>query len=90
MKGEYLLRGHLFALEEVDSPSTMVARFSIQLELLQIKTNMVLWTQSYSHDQPVPDKKIDAVVEAMRQDVVAGIEQLTVGLGQYFSNHPQK
>ena len=85
-RGDYILRGHLYALEEVDSPS-IAARFSLELELFQPKTGTVVWSQSYTHDEPVGRKTVPAVVEALRQDVVAGIGQLTTSLGAYLSSH---
>jgi ABC-type uncharacterized transport system auxiliary subunit len=87
MRGEYLVRGHLYALEEIDTPS-LVARFSIAMEMLQIKTNTVVWRQSYTHDEPVAEKKMDAIVEAMRRDVDSGLDELTNGIDQYFASHP--
>lgn len=83
-KGDYILRGHLYSLEEVDSPS-LVARFSLALELFQPKTGNVVWSQSYSHDEPVNKKTVSAIVEALRQDVLAGIDQLTNSLDSYVS-----
>lgn len=83
-KGDYILRGHLYSLEEVDSPS-LVARFSLSLDLFQPKTGNVVWSQSYSHDEPVNKKTVSAVVEALRQDVLAGLDQLTNSLDAYIS-----
>lgn len=84
-RGDYILRGHLYALEEVDSPS-IVARFSLELELFQAKTGMVVWNQSYNHDEPVGQKTVPAFVEALRQDVLAGLDQLTTSLDSYVSS----
>ena len=84
-KGDYILRGHLYALEEVDAP-TLTARFSLELELFQPKTGLVVWSQSYSHDEPVREKTVPAIVEALRQNVLAGLGQLTASLDAYVSN----
>jgi len=86
-RGNYILRGHLDALYEVDKP-TLMARFSLELELFDLKTGMTVWTQSYSHDEPVSGKTVSDVVEAMDKDVRDGIQQLTAGIGQYFASHP--
>lgn len=83
-RGDYILRGHLYSLEEVDSPS-LVARFSLSLELFQPTTGNVVWSQSYNHDEPVNKKTVSAVVEALRQDVLAGLDQLTSSLDAYIS-----
>jgi len=85
-RGDYILRGHLNSLEEVDSPA-ITARFSLELELFQPKTGLVVWSQSYSHDDPVSRKTVQAVVEALRQDVLGGLDQLTQSLDSYLSNH---
>lgn len=84
-RGDYILRGHLYSLEEVDSP-LIVARFSLELELFQPKTGAVVWSQSYNHDEPVGRKTVPAVVDALRQDVLAGIGQLTASLDAYLSS----
>jgi ABC-type uncharacterized transport system auxiliary subunit len=85
--GDYILRGHLSALKEVDSPA-LVARFELELELFQPKTGTTVWYQSYLHDEPVSKKAVSDVVEALQRNVQAGIQQLTAGLAQYFASHP--
>jgi ABC-type uncharacterized transport system auxiliary subunit len=86
-RGDYLLRGHLTSLNEVDDPSGIKARFNIQLELFDQKSGSVVWTGSYSHDEPVGKKMVTAVVESLQKSVNEGIEQLSVSLAQYFSSH---
>jgi ABC-type uncharacterized transport system auxiliary subunit len=81
------LRGHLTSLNEVDDPSGIKARFNIQLELFDQKSGSVVWTGSYSHDEPVEKKTVTAVVESLQKSVNEGIEQLTACLAQYFSSH---
>lgn len=85
VKGDYILRGHLYALEEVDAPA-LTARFSLELELFQPKTGTVVWSQSYNHDEPVSQKTVLAVVEALRQNVLTGLDQLTASLDSYVSS----
>jgi len=85
-KGDYVLRGHLYSLEEVDSPS-ITARFSIELELFQPKTGMVVWNQSYNQDERVNQKNVTAVVEALHREVVTGFNQLMTSLDTYLASH---
>jgi ABC-type uncharacterized transport system auxiliary subunit len=85
-RGDYLLRGHLSSLNEVDDPAGVKARFNVQLELFDQKSGSVVWTGSYSHDEPVEKKSVTAVVESLQKNVNGGIEQLTAGLAQYFSS----
>ena len=93
-RGDYILRGHLVSLEEVDEPS-LAARFAINLELFYPKTGTTVWSQSYSHDEPVTSgngkkKKVAVadVVDALNRNVQQGLTQLTASLGQYFADHP--
>lgn len=88
-KGDYIVRGHLYALEEIDSPS-LAARFSLELELFQPSSGRVVWTQSYSHDEPVSQKSVASVVQALHQEVLAGIGQLTNGLSAYVASVSQR
>lgn len=88
VRGNYILRGHLNSMYEVDKP--LVARFSLELELFDSKSGMTVWTSTYSHDEPVSGKSVADVIEAMDKNVHAGIEQLTGGIAQYFADHPPK
>ena len=84
-RGDYVLRGRLSAFNEVDTPQ-VAARFSIELELFERKSGTVVWTQPYSHDEPVSTKNVPAVVEALQTNVRTGLQQLTSSLSQYFAS----
>jgi ABC-type uncharacterized transport system auxiliary subunit len=86
LRGDYLVRAHLNALDEIDKPQLM-ARFSLQIELYDPKTAAIVWSDSYSHDQPVSGKKVPDVVAALDQNVKTGLSQLASNLGQYFASH---
>lgn len=87
VRGDYVVRGHLYAMDDVQSPG-LTARFSLQLELFDPKTGATLWSSSYTHDEPVSGKTVADVVEAQDRNVRAGLTQLTSELGQYFASHP--
>jgi cholesterol transport system auxiliary component len=87
IRGEYILRGQLNSLAEVDKPE-IAARFSIRLDLFDPRTGSVVWTDSYSRDEPVNGKAVANVVEALDQNVHSGLQQLAGSLGQYFMSHP--
>lgn len=87
-RGNYVARGRLISLEEMDGPSGVVARFAMELELFDPKTGTVVWSQTYSHDDPVQNKTVNDVVEALQRNAETGLGQLVAGLGQYFSSHP--
>ena len=86
VRGDYIVRGNLQALDEVEEPA-LSARFSFQIELFDPKTSATVWSDSYAHDEPVNGKKVSDVVEALDRNVSAGLAQLTSHLGQYFAAH---
>ncbi|MGA7556657.1 MAG: hypothetical protein WBW54_23150, partial [Candidatus Acidiferrales bacterium] len=81
------VRGHLIAMYGVDKPD-LVARFTLELELFQPSTRAIVWTQTYTHDEPVQAKTVASIVEAMDRNVRAGLGQLSSGISQYFQSHP--
>jgi ABC-type uncharacterized transport system auxiliary subunit len=87
LRGEYIVRGRLNALDEVNKPE-MAARFSIDLELFDPRSGATVWTDSYSADEPVTGKMVPDVVEALDRNVRSGMQHLSANLGQYFVDHP--
>jgi ABC-type uncharacterized transport system auxiliary subunit len=85
--GDYIVRTNLDAFYEVDEPQ-LVARFAIRVELFDPKKGETVWSSPYSHDEPVKGRSVPEVIEAMDRNVRAGMQQLTAGLSQYFTDHP--
>ena len=85
LQSDYILRAHLDALDEVDKPQ-LAARFSIQMELYDPKMSAALWTDSYTHDEPVNGKKVLDVIEAFDRNVKTGMGQLGGSLSQYLAS----
>ncbi len=88
-RGDFILRGRLFHLEEVSGPP-LLARVAFEIELYDVKNGTTVWSQYYSHDEPVSAKEVPAVVEALTRNVQAGLQQVIAGLDQYFASHPPK
>ncbi len=90
VRGDYVVRGHLYALDEVETPS-LAARFTFQLELFDPKTATIVWSDSYTHDEPVggneKKKNVADVVEALDKNVNAGLSQLTAKMADFIGNH---
>ena len=86
-RGDYILRGQLFSLYGVDTPN-LVARFSMEIDLFDSQ----VWRNDL--ERQVLARRTCArqtggeVVEAMDRDVLAGMNQFTANLGQYFAAHP--
>ena len=89
VRGDYIVRGQLFALDEVQSPG-LAGRFSFQLELYDPKAGVTVWSAAYTHDEPVNGKKVSDVVEALDRNVRTGLNQLTGELAQYLASHPRE
>ncbi|MGH9684976.1 MAG: ABC-type transport auxiliary lipoprotein family protein [Candidatus Acidiferrales bacterium] len=88
-RGDYIVRSRLSALYEVDKPE-LVARFSLQLELFDPAARATVWSDSYTHDEPVQGKSVADVVEALNRNVDTGMKYLTAGISQYFATHPHQ
>ena len=86
-RGDFLLRSQLYSLYEVDQPQ-VAGRFSMQIELFDSKSGATVWSDTYSHDEPVQGKAVGDVVEAINRNVRAGMQQFAMHLGQYFAAHP--
>lgn len=85
--GDYLLHGRLYDFKEV-SGSSDVARVTMELELRNIKTATTVWTHFYSHDEPISEKNVDAIVAALDKNVQQGVAECRASLDQYFAAHP--
>lgn len=86
--GDYIVRGKIFSLCEVDKPQ-LVARFSARIDLYETKTHTLVWSSSiYSHDEPVTGGTVADVVEALNTNVSLGLHQFATELGEYFAAHP--
>jgi ABC-type uncharacterized transport system auxiliary subunit len=88
VRGDYILRGHLYDFREIDQ-TTLVGRVTLEMELDDARTGATVWTHFYTHDERVAGKELPAVVEALDHDVQQGIAELRASLDQYFAAHPE-
>lgn len=86
LRADYIVRGRLFSLYEVDKPQ-LAARFSAQLDLFDSKTGMTVWSDTYTHDEPVSGKSVADVVEGLDKVVRIGVQQLTMNMSEYIGAH---
>jgi len=85
-QGEFVLQGRLYDFEEVDAGST-AALVTMEFELLDRKTDKIVWTHFYSNSEPVQGKEISDVVSALDHNLVRGLTEVAFGLDVYFSAH---
>ena len=92
VRGDYILRGHIYSISEVDNfekgkKTDVTARVSLQLELYDPSARAIVWSDSYTHDEPVNGKTVQDVVLALDRNISSGVHELAQSLGQYFANH---
>jgi len=83
-RGDYVLRGRLYDFREITG-NGVAARVAFEFELRDSKTGNVVWSRYYSHDEPVNEKDVTAVVAAIDRNVQSGLREVTGGLEQFFS-----
>jgi ABC-type uncharacterized transport system auxiliary subunit len=87
--GDFLLQGNLYDFKEL-SGSTLTARLNMELELRETRTGAILWTHSYSHDEPVSGKDVSAVVAALDQNAQRCVSEAAASLNEYFTAHAKR
>jgi ABC-type uncharacterized transport system auxiliary subunit len=83
--GDYLVRGKLYELEEIDNPGIRT-RVSLRLELLDRKTGLVVWNRNYDRDEPVEGKTIHEVVLSLERNLQQVITDAASGIDAFLSN----
>ena len=83
-RGDYVLRGRLYDFQEITG-NGVAARVAFEFELRDAKTGVTVWSRSYSHDEPVSNKDVTAVVAALNRNVQGGLTEILGALEQYFS-----
>ncbi len=87
--GDFLLQGNLYDFKEL-SGSTLTARLNMELELRETRTGAIVWTHSYSHDEPVSGKDVSAVVAALDQNAQRCVSEAAASLNEYFTAHANR
>ncbi|HWY58562.1 MAG TPA: ABC-type transport auxiliary lipoprotein family protein [Terriglobales bacterium] len=83
-EGQFVLRGRLYAFEEVDSGS-IDGLVSMEFELYDRKSGKIVWSHFYSNNEAVEGKKISEVVTALDLNLDRGLNEVAAGLGKFFS-----
>src|SRR5216684_3348926 len=66
--GDYLLRGKLYEFGEVDNAS-ILTRISLQVELVDKKTNRNVWDRLVEREEPVGGKRVADVVQSLDRNL---------------------
>ncbi len=82
-KADYILRGRLERLEEVDYGGPVRATVEIALELVDAGTARVVWSGTASKTEEVPQSEVRSVVSKMREAAEQSIKQLSSELDRH-------
>ena len=85
---DYILRGNIENLEEVDSTDTVVGRVVLTAELVDAKTRAVVWSGRGSHEALVEPRSIEGIVRVLNEGVHQSSDQLLRGLTAWFQQRP--
>ena len=85
----YLIRGRLLQFEEVDGGG-ISGQVTMEFELYDRRAGKLLWSHFYSQTEPVENKEITSVVQAIDRNLERGLKEVVAGLGQYFAANPPK
>jgi len=87
VEGDYSLRGKLIEFSEVDT-NGIATRVSLDLELRDVKTGQLVWTQAFTHDDPVQAKTVADVVASLDRNLQVVLGNASADLGTYVAAHP--
>jgi ABC-type uncharacterized transport system auxiliary subunit len=83
--GDFVLQGNLYDFKEVVRQHAR-GPLNLELELREMKTGAIVWTHSYSHDEPVKGKDVSAVVAALDQNAQRCVSEAEASLNEYFAS----
>lgn len=82
-KGDYILRGNIERLEEVDYDPPVSAAVEISLQLIDGKSAKVVWSGSASRTGPVTGGDVRSVVSGLSQAAERSIDELAGKLDSF-------
>jgi ABC-type uncharacterized transport system auxiliary subunit len=82
--GDYLLRGRLYEFAEVDGPG-IGTKISLHLELIDAKTNRIIWDHHFERQEPANGKTIDAVVESMDRNLQQVVQAAAAEIDRFLA-----
>jgi len=87
--GDYAVRGKLLEFSELDG-NGITTRVSLDLELREVKTGRLVWTELFTHDDPVQAKKVSDVVQSLDRNLQVVLGDAASSIGSYVAAHAPK
>jgi ABC-type uncharacterized transport system auxiliary subunit len=79
--GDYLVRGKLYEFGEVDGAGIQT-RISLHLELVDRKTNRMVWDRAVDREEPVEAKNVPDVVHSLDRNLQAVVSETVAEIGR--------
>jgi cholesterol transport system auxiliary component len=82
--GDYLLRGKLYEFGEVDGASIQT-KISLQVELVDTKTNRNIWDHLVEREEPVSSKSVTDVVQSLDRNLQRVVSQTAAEIDRFLT-----
>jgi len=82
--GDYLLMGKLYEFGEVDSASIQT-RISLQVQLVDRKTNHSVWDRHIERQEPVDGKTVADVVQSLDRNLQHVVSEAAVEIDKFLT-----
>jgi ABC-type uncharacterized transport system auxiliary subunit len=82
VNADFIVGGRIYEFSEVDRPE-IHARVSLEIELRDAKTRRIVWSRTYTREDPVQGKEVTNVVASLDQNLRQGLMEIVTGLHQY-------
>jgi ABC-type uncharacterized transport system auxiliary subunit len=83
-KPDYILRGEIENLEELDNGGTVTARVALTLDAYDFQTRAVVWSGAADYQKQVTAGSVDDVARELNEGVRQSLEKLTRDLAAGF------
>jgi ABC-type uncharacterized transport system auxiliary subunit len=80
--GDYLVRGNLEEFGEVDNTSVQSV-ISLQVELVDTKTNRNVWDRLVEHEEPVSSKAVGDVVQSLDRNLQRVVSETAAEIDKF-------
>jgi ABC-type uncharacterized transport system auxiliary subunit len=85
VNGDYLLRSRLNEFGEVDNNASIQTRISLQVELVDRKTNHTVWDRVVEHEEPVTSKDVPNVVQSLDRNLQHVVSDTTTEIDRFLA-----
>ncbi len=82
--GDYLVRGKLYEFDEVDNASIQT-KVSLQVELVDRKTNRNVWDRVVEREEPVSSKSVTDVVQSLDRNLQHVVGEMAAEIDKFLA-----